>query len=74
MPPNVDSIHDKSAKIKSVEKSDGSQAVGFSGRRPIYQGRIVTGIFSRCDGLRAPVNPELLRKKRKKYDGLAFPA
>jgi len=37
--------------------TDGSQAVGVSGRTPFLSGRIVTGIFSRCDGTRAPVNP-----------------
>ena len=51
----------------------GSQAAGGLGRTPCLSGRIIIGIFSRCDGIRVPVNPQTCWKKRKKVGALTNP-
>ena len=83
-PPSTSYFHQWKDRIPATETSlefrrsdkmaDGSQAVGVSGRSPYSCGGIVTGIFSRCDGIREPVNPQTCRKKRKKVGALSNPS
>ena len=51
----------------------GSQAAGVSGRTPFLSGRIITGIFSRCDGTGQPVNPQSCGKSGKCLAKLQMP-
>jgi hypothetical protein len=63
----------KNSSLIFQKKTDGSQAVGIFGSLAFYFGRIVTGIFSRCDRTRVPVNPKFYGKSGKSRCGVAKP-